>query len=489
MDVPFSSISVRSSRERKAWTLPVYSGARRGLAVCCALAVGALGAGTAFQERPRFARSSVARRTGTGGPSSSARRLPDALKFANGLLRQKKYDLAAEEYERFANSGAKGRTWMTLDSGSPTRGSIKGTFARLGGPLTSSSRVRRTDPRRLTARYRLGELAYLLGDLPAARQSLEEFSAATADHPGLEMALTYLGDTCFGLQDFPQARVAYQRSLAAYPSGRLAERAKYGLGRTLAALGERDRALALMQELTKQANPEWIDRAWLQIGLIRKSAGQFAEAVEAFTTLERVAPRSTLRPEARLQRALALVRLERDAGGRSALADRWRPTEPPAQGARAALELATIELERNQPDAAMTTLESGLKRFPESPLLPAMHFRAAEVLQKQNRLEEAQARFERVVESNPNDPWADDAQRAGRPGGARPGRSGGRPAPGRYVRGPVSPEPARAGGPADRGPRRRAGKGSTTRPSPCSNHSSTPPADAAKKPAPRCRPP
>ena len=59
------------------------------------------------------------------------------------------------------------------------------------------------DPRRLTARYRLGELAYLLGDLAAARRSLEEFSAATSDHPGLEMALTYLGDTCFGLQDFP----------------------------------------------------------------------------------------------------------------------------------------------------------------------------------------------------------------------------------------------------------------------------------------------
>ena len=38
-----------------------------------------------------------------------------------------------------------------------------------------------------------------------------------------------------------------------------------------------------------------------------------------------------------------------------------------------------------------------------------MHFRVAEVLQQQNRLEEAQARFERMVEANPNDPWADDA--------------------------------------------------------------------------------
>ena len=85
-----------------------------------------------------------------------------------------------------------------------------------------------------------------------------------------------------------------------------------------------------------------------------------------------------------------------------------------SQGAFAALELATIELERNHPDEAMNTLELGLKRFPDSPLLPALHFRAAEVLEKQDHLEEAQARFEQMAESAPNDPWADDAlERAG----------------------------------------------------------------------------
>ena len=187
-----------------------------------------------------------------------------------------------------------------------------------------------------------------MGDLPAARRSLEEFTSATADHPGLEMAWTYLGDTCFGLRDFPRARLAYERSLAAYPNGRLAERAKYGLARTLAALGNRDQALALLQELAKQVNPEWVDRAWLQIGLIRKSAGQFTEAVEAFTKLEQAAPRSPLRPEAQLQRALALVRLER--GGEAEPLLRSLATDASAtQGARAALELATIELERQPP--------------------------------------------------------------------------------------------------------------------------------------------
>ena len=96
--------------------------------------------------------------------------------------------------------------------------------------------------------------------------------------------------------------------------------------------GTGTRRSTVMQELTKQANPEWIDRAWLQIGLIRKSAGQFAEAVEAFTTLERVAPRSPLRPEARLQRALALVRLERTAEAERLL--RPLAAEGPAPKAR-----------------------------------------------------------------------------------------------------------------------------------------------------------
>jgi cellulose synthase operon protein C len=405
--VPFSSSSVCCRCEKKAEALPRCSGLLV-LAVSCALATGAL----AQEPSSKKARGSLEPRPrgeAIGVPPSPARRLPDALKFANGLLRQKKYDLAAEEYERFANSEEKGRDLDDARFGLANARLYQGNFRESRQAFEDFLKGAPDDSRRLTARYRLGELAYLLGDLAAARRLLEEFSAATSDHPGLEVALTYLGDACFGLQDFSPARAAYQQSLTSYPAGRLAQRAKYGLGRTLAAIGERDQALMVMKELTEQANLEWVDRAWLQIGLIRKATGKFAEAVEAFTTLERVAPRSTLRPEARLQRGLTLLRLERTAEAERLL----RPLAaegPVPQGARAVLELAAIELERNQLDAATTTLESGLKRFPDSPLLPAMHFRAAEVLQKQNRLEEAQARFERVVEFNRNDPWADDAQ-------------------------------------------------------------------------------
>jgi TolA-binding protein len=339
--------------------------------------------------------------------ATSPRSIPDALKFANGLLRQKKYDLAVEEYDRFIKSGATGQDRDDARFGLANARLYLGKFREARAAFDEFLEAAADDPRRLTARYRLGELAYLLGDLRASRSSLEEFTAATANHAGLEMAWTYLGDACFGLQDFSHARMAYERSLAGYPQGKLAERAKYGLGRSLATLGEPGRAEVVLQELVKQPNPEWIDRAWLQIGLIRKSAGKFQEAIAAFSALERTVPGSPLVREAQLQRALALTRLDRGAEAEQLL--RSLATASVPQAARAALELATIELERKEPDAAMITLDSALKRFPESPLLPALHYRIAEVLLTKNRLEEAQSRFEQVVAANADDPWADDA--------------------------------------------------------------------------------
>ena len=85
-------------------------------------------------------------------------------------------------------------------------------------------------------RYRLGELSYILGDLPEARKWLESFLADAAKHPNQETAWTYLGDVRFGLDDLPAARTAYERSLADFPRGQLADRSRYGLGRTLAGL-------------------------------------------------------------------------------------------------------------------------------------------------------------------------------------------------------------------------------------------------------------
>jgi TolA-binding protein len=340
--------------------------------------------------------------------STATRALPDGLRFANGLLNQRKYDLAAEEYERFMSSGAKGQDLDDARFGLATARLYQGNYPAARQAFEQYLANAPDEARKLTARYRLGEMAYLVGDLAGARRSLEEFTAATRNHAGLEMAWTYLGDTRFGLQDYASARQAYEKSLSAFPTGRLVERAKYGLGRSLAALGNRTEAIAILEELARRGSADWIDRCWLQIGMIRQSAGQLEDAIVAFANLERAAPRSALRTEAQLRRAVALIQLKRTQEAEPLLRALVGDASA-VQGARASLELATIELESNNQDAALATLNNALKRFPASPYAPALQFRVAEVLKKQNQLTEAQAQFELVAEVNPNDPWADDA--------------------------------------------------------------------------------
>ncbi len=384
-------------------------GVPRRLAAVNLLMVGALAGWAPGRNRHRScAPDSPAATKAPDGKATASRRLPDALRFANGLLRQRKYELAAKEYERFLKAGATGLDGADARFGLANARLNQGEYRAALAAFDEFLKTAADDSRAATARYRVGELSYLTGDLTAARRALETFTAAQPGHPGQEMAWTYLGDACFGLGDLPAARRAYERSLALYPRGRMASRAKYGLARTLADSGERDRALETLQELVTAAEPDWVDRAWLQIGLIRSAAGQYAGAVEAFSTLERVAPKSPFLHQARLQRALALARLERADESDAIL--RTLASDPGSSaGAQAALELATSELKRDRALAALATIEEALKRFPKSPAVPAFHFRLAEALQKQNRLQEARARFLRVVELDPKDPWADDA--------------------------------------------------------------------------------
>jgi TolA-binding protein len=365
------------------------------------------------QEAPRPAAPRTANAEADEKPAPSARRVPDALKFANGLLRERKYDLAAEEYERYLTAGASGLDRDDARFGLANARLYQARYAEARQAFDDFLKgAGPGDSRLLSARYRLGELSYLLGELAAARRALEAFTAATADHRGLELAWTYLGDTCFGLHDFAQARIAYERSLADFPKGRLVERARYGLGRTLAELGEPERGLSVLRELATRGSPEWVDRAWLQIGLIELARGQFAAAAAALAALEQAAPRSALKSEAQLHRALALARLGRVDQAETVLRTLAKSEAEPL-GPRAALELATIELEHNRPEAALTEIDAALERYPKSSAAAALHFRAAESLQKQSRRELAEARYIRVVEIDPADPWADLAmQRA-----------------------------------------------------------------------------
>ena len=121
------------------------------------------------------------------------------------------------------------------------------------------------------------------------------------------------------------ARAAYERSILAYPQGRLVDRASYGLGRTLAELGERDRAVTYCksspEERSRVGRPSLApDRFDPEIGRKREAA------IEAFTALEQAALGAGCARRARLERGVALGRLDRHAARPSRFCGGWPMT-------------------------------------------------------------------------------------------------------------------------------------------------------------------
>lgn len=341
---------------------------------------------------------------------ANARRIPEALRFAHGLFSQRKFDLAAEEYQRFLDTDPDPVDGDDARFGLACARLFQGRYKESREAFQDFLDQAPKHDRARTAWYRLGELSYMLGDLPAAREALEKFTADSESHANLETAWTYLGDVRLGLDDPGAARQAYEMSLKRFPDGRLVDRARYGLGRSLAALDETDAALGALEELVDRGGPDWIDKGLLQIGKIELGAGRFKEAEEAFARLAKAAPQSALRAEAELRRAEALLRLDR-------LDDAAALLQPLADDASqplstdAALNLAVVDLRRDRAEEALKTLDVALDRAGASPQVPALLYRSAEALRALDRKDEARARFLKVAETDPNDPWADVAWR------------------------------------------------------------------------------
>lgn len=344
------------------------------------------------------------------GAAAEPRAVPEALNFANALLREKHYAQAAEEYERFLKDVPTGLDAAEAHFGLGRARLFLHKFREARYHFEEFLKLAPEHPNAATAQFRIGEMAYMLGDLPAARKALDTYTQAHPGHSYLETAWPYLGDVDFQLGDLPAARRAYQEALNNYPEGREAARARYGLAQTLAAQGEVDPALKLFNELARRNLPSWSDRAQYQAGRVLAGAGRFAEALHAFETLEKAFPRSEIVPEARVRRAEALTHLDRHEEA-EVLLQPLRNDPSAAVAIEAAYVLGGSLLDRGKPAEARAVFDAALAKFPSSPRVPALLFRSAEAAQKENKLDLARARYLKVVDLAPQDPWADDALR------------------------------------------------------------------------------
>lgn len=338
----------------------------------------------------------------------TARRVPEALNFANGLFRERRYELAAKEYERFLKDAEPGPDAAEARFGLANARLFQGEYARARDQFQAFLRQAPDHPNAPTAWYRVGETAYMLGDLPAARKAFETFTTDYPGHKHLDTAWPYLGDVCLRMGDLPKARRAYERSLKDHPGGRLADRARFGLGRALALQGEADAALTAFTALAEKGGKDWADRAWFQVGQVEAGAKHYEKSAEAFGSVEKVAPQSPLVAEARLGKAEAFLKLGRRDDALPLL-KAVAAEAPQNLAAQAAFALGTSELEAGDAEAALATLDAAATRFARTKLGPALVFRSAEAALKLGRGDDARARFLRAAEADPKDDWADDA--------------------------------------------------------------------------------
>jgi len=352
--------------------------------------------------------------TAEGQATDSPRKIPDALNYANGLYRSRRYDLAVEEYEAFLKSKQPRTDADTADAwfGLGNARLFLGQYKEARAAFEDFVKVAPNHPNAATGRYRIGETAYVLGDLAAARKGLEEYvgtnNAGASDKRYLQAAWSHLGDVDLRLNDLPAARKAYENALAGHPQGSLASRARLGLGRVLSGLGEPDPALRVLRELATQGGAEWSDKAWLEVARIESAQGRSKEAVEALETLEKTTPRSPLIAEARLDRAEALGKLGRHDEAEAALklvVD--DPSSPLA--AQASEALGSMLLARGKASEALTVFDQSTTRLANSPTASTLRYRAAEACLAMGKLNDARNRFLKLATDDPKAPLADDA--------------------------------------------------------------------------------
>ena len=164
---------------------------------------------------------------------SAARDLPaqnpgEDLKFANGLFQQRRYDLAAEEYRKFLDANAKS-TAPEVASATYALATCKlflGQYAEARKAFEDFLLLDPDNPNVASARFRVGETSYLLGDVEKGAKALKQYlDDAPADHPQRDSALVYAGDLSLRQEKPRDAEASYAKALAEFPKGRLVTRA------------------------------------------------------------------------------------------------------------------------------------------------------------------------------------------------------------------------------------------------------------------------
>ncbi len=225
----------------------------------------------------------------------------------------------------------------------------------------------------LQSQFRLGETLYMANRYEEARDALERFRL---DHPEDALCayvLPYLGEIALVAARPEEARAVFSDALQRHPTGPLANESRFGLARSLEALGDHEGAIRFYQFLADSDQPTAMsDDALLQMAILLYQQDEFDKAMAALRRHRERFPASKLAAHAAYWLGLSLTSVGSHA-------------------------------------AAAETLSAATDKFADHELAPAMAYAAADALRRQQDLSTAQRYLELVVAQHADSTWADDA--------------------------------------------------------------------------------
>lgn len=338
----------------------------------------------------------------------------DTLRFADGLFQQRRYDLAAEEYQKFLreNKQEKSPEAIAANYALATSQLFLGRYAEARTSFENYLKIAPADHANFaSAQFRVGETSYLMGDMEKAESALATYlDKSPASHSQRDSALVYAGDVALRREKLDAAIGFYEKSLDQFPKGRLATRAQFGLGRSLAQKNRNADALKLFRALQAAGGEEWSERAWYQIVLQEIALKQFDDAAKSLAELEKANPRGPSSPDARWKLATALLNEKQPAKAETQLRILAAIDPPTAVSIEAASKLADLLIEAKKGRETLELLVPLLKRLEGQAASVPLVYQSAEAQILTDDKESARQRLIMLADQYPADAWADDAR-------------------------------------------------------------------------------
>ena len=246
------------------------------------------------------------------------------------------------------------------------------------------------------ALFRAGEAAYLSGKPERARADLEKFRSTYPQDKLNAYVLPYLGEIALGQGQPAAAARQFRAGLNRFPQGRLQDDCRFGLARALERQNLGEEAERLYLAVAAKAGNPLADDAQFHLGALQYATGKYAQANQTFTAFENRLSDSPWKPNARLGRGWALLKLKQP--------ERAQPvfqsiSSDPKVGLEARYWLGLAQRAQKQWAAAAETLLAVAEAAPQHELIAAVRFQAGDALMRAGNAAAASEQFDRVIAS------------------------------------------------------------------------------------------